>query len=491
MKAHTPVRRLISRHTRALLRRYYRAGKLTLRIAERQVHDRFVVMTDRERAVYDAVEAYVSETYNKALAEKKTAVGFVMTVYRRRLASSFAALAQTLERRLAAVSASSATVPTTPHAAEDVRDDDAADEAMDAEEAATLEHEALWSEERRDLAYLLALVQQLPVDTKAQMLQDVLHALRQVGYHQVMIFTQYTDTMDFLRRELRAGMGATVLCFSGRGGEVQRADGRWQPISREAAKRLFLAGQADIMLCTDAAAEGLNFQFCGALINYDMPWNPMRVEQRIGRIDRLGQAHETIRIINLHYDDTVETDVYVALRQRIGLFEAFVGRLQPILARLPGAIATVALSRSGEQEQQRHALLSQLTAEVQDVQDSGFDLDHMTDDALTEPDRSAALYRWSELHQILTTPHLLPPGISVTPVGEKDFAYLQPGMVRPIRVTTDPEYYDLHSESVELWSPGSPLFPHEPIASAAEIPTLQEFHGVLGAGGVPPAALSG
>ena len=50
-------------------------------------------------------------------------------------------------------------------------------------------------------------------------------------------------------------------------------------------------GEAEVLLCNDAAAEGLNFQFCGALINYDMPWNPMRVEQRIGRIDRLGQEH--------------------------------------------------------------------------------------------------------------------------------------------------------------------------------------------------------
>ena len=68
------------------------------------------------------------------------------------------------------------------------------------------------------------------------------------------------------------------------------------------------------MLCTDAAAEGLNFQFCGAVINYDMPWNPMRVEQRIGRIDRVGQTNATIRIVNLHYEGTVETDVYRALR---------------------------------------------------------------------------------------------------------------------------------------------------------------------------------
>ena len=68
-------------------------------------------------------------------------------------------------------------------------------------------------------------------------------------------------------------------------------DGTWRVISRDEVKRRFREGKADVLLCTDAAAEGLNFQFCGALINYDMPWNPMRVEQRIGRIDRLGQRY--------------------------------------------------------------------------------------------------------------------------------------------------------------------------------------------------------
>ena len=89
-------------------------------------------------------------------------------------------------------------------------------------------------------------------------------------------------------------------------------------IDREQVKRRFRDGDADLLLCTDAAAEGLNFQFCGALVNYDMPWNPMRVEQRIGRIDRVGQRHATIRVVNLHYDGTVETAVYRALRRRIG-----------------------------------------------------------------------------------------------------------------------------------------------------------------------------
>ena len=152
-----------------------------------------------------------------------------------------------------------------------------------------------------------------------------------------MVFTQFTDTMDYLR-ELLAAAGSSVMCFSGRGGEIRNTDGTWTLISRDAVKRRFKEGRSEVLVCTDAAAEGLNFQFCGALVNYDMPWNPMRVEQRIGRIDRLGQRLSDIRIINLHYEDTVEADVYRALRSRISIFEKVVGGLQPILAKLPRLI---------------------------------------------------------------------------------------------------------------------------------------------------------
>ena len=84
----------------------------------------------------------------------------------------------------------------------------------------------------------------------------------------------------------------------------------------------------------------------------------MRVEQRIGRIDRLGQVYENIKIINLHYENTIEADVYLALRERIGLFSQYVGRLQPILATLPRSIVNATLSSRSEQEQQRANLVS-------------------------------------------------------------------------------------------------------------------------------------
>ena len=107
----------------------------------------------------------------------------------------------------------------------------------------------------------------------------------------MIVFTQYTDTMDYLRDKLRHVYGAQVACYSGRGGE--RWDGKaWVGTSKENIKTAFRERQdIKILLCTESASEGLNLQTCGVLINFDLPWNPMRVEQRIGRIDRIGQVY--------------------------------------------------------------------------------------------------------------------------------------------------------------------------------------------------------
>lgn len=463
MQANTPIKRLISRHTRELLRKYHHAGMLSTKIAERHVEDRFVTLTPRERDVYEAVEDYISNTYNKSSMATRNAIGFIMTVYRRRLASSFAALAQTLENRFNAVESQHFLPSPTDalRAAEDVLEDDTLTEVMDTDDAVELEQQALALEEKNDIRILLEMVKTLPMDTKAMTVLEEIEKLREEGYTQVMVFTQYTDTMDFLRAEVVKRFGKkSVLCFSGRGGEICGEDGFWRVVSRDETKERFRAGQAEIMLCTDAAAEGLNFQFCGAMINYDMPWNPMKVEQRIGRIDRLGQVFDRIHIVNLHYEDTVETDVYCALRQRIQLFTNFVGRLQPILAKLPKAITDVALGKSGDKERSRSDLVAGIADEVNELEKSGFDLDAVTDEELAEPNRPAALYDLSDLNKLLLKPELLPPGVEVKKrLGAKDFALQLPGMDHPVRITTDPEFFDLHPESTELWSPGSPVFP--------------------------------
>ena len=499
MRSHTPVRHLVSRHTRELLRRYHEKGLLATPIAERRVEDRFVEMTADERALYDAVEDYIATTYNQAAADERTAVGFVMTIYRRRLASSFQALRTTLERHLGAVAAAgdsavgadASDVPATLFTPleEDVSDDETSDEARDADEVAVLEQQALAFEEAADIQGLLDGIRRLPPDGKVQELKEVIQELHRDGFTQAMVFTQYTDTMDFLREELgaweaastEAGPGAPesragalrLMCFSGRGGEVRSAGGAWSTIGRDEVRRRFREGEADLLLCTDAAAEGLNFQFCGALVNYDMPWNPMRVEQRIGRIDRLGQAHPAIRIVNLHYAGTVETDVYRALRTRINLFESVVGPLQPILARLPRTIAGAVLTgdrRRGEgtgpatdggpvSDVGAHPeVVEDIERQVREARAGGFDIDATLDADISMPARVPSPVAMEDLDRVITAPDLMPPGTDIQPMGQREYGLLAPGMGERLRVTTSPEYYEKHSDSVELWSPGNPLF---------------------------------
>ena len=223
-----------------------------------------------------------------------------------------------------------------------------------------------------------------------------------------------------------------------------------------------------MLLCTDAAAEGLNFQFCGALVNYDMPWNPMRVEQRIGRIDRLGQKNAAIRIVNLHYEGTVETDIYRALRSRIGLFQSVVGPLQPILARLPGRIAQSVLAGEGRDAHRRANLVDAIEREASEGRDAGFDIDAVTQSDLAMPERPQSTVTMEDLDRIVGSRDLMAPGVEVRPMGHREYGLLAPGMSEPLRVTTDPEYFEEHAESMELWSPGNPLFIAPEFADGAE-----------------------
>ena len=456
IRSNTPLRGLISRHTRELLRRYFKAGMLTTPIAVRRVEDRFLVMTLEERALYNAVEDYIASTYNQASASERTAVGFVMTIYRRRLASSFCALRKTLQNHLDAIADNDPTQLL--GLEEDAPDDEAMDEIPDADEVGELERKVLSAEEEADIHNLLVRIDRLPPDSKLNSLKSTLHELRQDGYGQTMVFTQYTDTMDFLREELLKDADMRLMCFSGRGGEIPSNDGTWHPIQREVAKRRFRDGEADVLLCTDAAAEGLNFQFCGALVNYDMPWNPMRVEQRIGRIDRLGQQNPTIRIVNLHYEDTVETDVYKALTERINLFETVVGRLQPILAQLPRVISNTVLSGGGHDDAMRAGVKDTIKQYEREAEAQGFNIDTLTENDLTMPERPSSPFNMDDLDRIINSPDLMPPGTEVQPLRHREYGLLAPGMSEPLRVTTDTEYFEENSESLELWSPGNVLF---------------------------------
>lgn len=161
-----------------------------------------------------------------------------------------------------------------------------------------------------------------------------------------------------------------VICFSGRGGEYRRLDGSWTIVSCEDIKRRFKAGEAEILLCTDTASEGLNFHYCGALVNYDMPWNPMKVEQRIGRIDRL----------------------------------------QPILSKLSRLIADVSLSDGADCERRLSELENTIYEDILGQEYASFDIDEAGDEVFELRVRAKPAYDLKYLHTVIEDKELLPPG---------------------------------------------------------------------------------
>jgi len=457
-KRWTPVQGLISRHSRNLLRSYKQQGSMDLAIGTRHVDDRFLEGTPQERALYDAVEDYISTQYAQASGQKKSAVGFVMTIYRRRLASSVTALVSTLEKRMAGQQQQ---LEEDAAACED--DDITGELSLDLEGIQSAFQDASLQGELDAIGVLLDQARPLVgQDSKGAAFLEAIDELQAQGYKQVIVFSQYTDTVDALK-ELLIGAGRTsLMAFTGRGGEILQKGGVWKALNREATKRGFKEGKAEILLCTDAAAEGLNFQFCGALINYDMPWNPMRVEQRIGRIDRIGQTHQQMQIINLHLDGTVEADVYRALKGRIAMFEQVVGKLQPILAKASSSISQATLVSRDQREKAR---ASAVAAVEQEPEIKGLDLDDVLQDLDAIRDVVNTLkpspLTLADLEAILRQPALLPPGCSARSIGAYDFAWTQPGLDKEMRVTCNASYYEDNSDSCELWVPGSPLFPSE------------------------------
>jgi len=152
---------------------------------------------------------------------------------------------------------------------------------------------------------------------------------------QTVIFTRFYDTLtDIVDRLRRVDPGMLIGTYSGHGGQyLGPRTARLVTVERDDVKHRFLRRQVDVLVCTDAAAEGLNLQTADLLVNFDLPWNPMKVEQRIGRIDRIGQEHRDIYVLNLCYVDSAEHIVYGRLLKRLADVGAIVGTQQ--LSLLP------------------------------------------------------------------------------------------------------------------------------------------------------------
>ncbi len=455
----SPVHRRMSRHTRSLLRRYFQAGLLDEPITERDPQDQPIDLSTAERAVYEAVESYISQTYQRAETTRRTAVGFVMTIYRRRLASSFHALRRTLEGRLEDLVArrKGRELGRLP-GLEDATADETGDEAGSDEEAVTAWSSSLQDEEEKSIQELLQSVGRLGGnDTKARALVDELESAQAAGYPTAIVFTQFTDTMDFLKEYLAERIAHRIGCYRGAGGEWRDRGGNWQRCSKEEIKRRLKHGEIDVLLATDSAGEGLNLQSVGMLVNYDLPWNPMKVEQRIGRIDRIGQKHAKLRIVNYAYRDTVEADVYFALSQRIQLFTGVVGKLQPILSRLPREFEAATLAPPEQRERMRHEMLARVDAMVQEAEESGFDIDALGEAELEPPKFPESSVLPEDARYVLRQPELLPPGVECKDLGDGTFNLRIPGSAM-LRVTAMPAVFDDHEDNVQLLLPDGAAF---------------------------------
>ncbi len=446
VKEHTPLGRLVFRNTRPLLRDYVKRGLLDDSVPYRVPHLVWIAMGEEERELYLRVEEYISNFYRK-YEEQRKGLGFVMTVYRRRLTSSLYAVQCSLERRLAFLKGQAGL-----HF-----DDDDLEQAVlsqDVDEQ-ILEDRADYA--REEIAYvedfLHALRAMSAYDAKVtRLLADLDTAFRERDT--ALIFTAYTDTMDFLREHLRQKYGPQIACYSGRGGEWWDGNA-WVPIGKEELKNAFREGERiKILLATEAASEGLNLQTCGVLINYDMPWNPMRVEQRIGRVDRIGQRYPRVWIYNYFYEETVEAKIYQALNTRINWFQDVVGPLQPILARVERAIQQVALATADERERAFDAAVGELEAAL-NTQADALDLDAWSAQAEIGGGWSPPV-TLSELEALLTTLPTLRE--SFRPHGSIAGAFWLTLAGEETAVTFNRAVFDAHPYTLQLLTPGSRLF---------------------------------
>lgn len=336
LKSGSPLVRRMHRNTRETLRKYFMEGFLTKAPPRRVVQDIvFDFVDDAEGAVYERISHYIEERF-KQLEKEKGGKGFVMTVYRRRAASSPIALRESLNRRrdgllrVETKLAYGASLETT-DVPEDLDPDDLPEEIEGGVSSAYPADARAAQRERIEVEDLLERIKGLHgKDTKRDRFFEELRRHEGEG-RKVLVFTEYVDTLNYLRENLVDLYGSALGCYSGDGGRLYDGQ-KWNPVTKDEVTKSLREGRLQVLLCTDAASEGLNLQAASAVINYDLPWSPSKVEQRIGRVDRIGQENEVVVVSNLLLNGSIDEQVYSALRRRCHLFEHFVGAMQPVLS---------------------------------------------------------------------------------------------------------------------------------------------------------------
>lgn len=347
-------------------------------------------LTELEQDLYEQVTTYVREGMNRAAkldGKRRNTVGFALTVLQRRLASSPEAILRSLERRAERLERRKQEVLTggvaeDPNASEVVNDlDTFDDDEYSAEELEELEEELVDAAtaartveeldtellELRDLIAAAAKVRASGKDRKWSELRTILEdntlaaADAPDERRKLIVFTEHRDTLEYLRQRIGSLLG--------RPDAVQAIHGGVRRVERRQITAEFTTNKdCQILLATDAAGEGLNLQAAHLMVNYDLPWNPNRIEQRFGRIHRIGQQ-EVCRLWNLVADNTREGEVFLRLLSKIEeQRRAYEGKVFDVLGSAFGEtpLRTLLLDaiRYGEQPETRAKMERVIDASV-------------------------------------------------------------------------------------------------------------------------------
>ena len=265
----------------------------------------------RQRLLYEAVTEYVRQGYNQAIKERKNYIGFLMLLMQRMVTSSTKAIATAMERRLEVLKEPEEQLSLFPMLTEDEWAD--LDGQEQSETIIQARFKALQNE-REEVKFLIEATEAVGnahTDAKAEALLDWIYRLQREEQDpelKVLIFTEFVATQEMLRQFL-SERDFSVICLNGSLGLDERV------VVQER-----FAQQDRVLISTDAGGEGLNLQFCHVVVNYDIPWNPMRLEQRIGRVDRIGQKY-VVRALNFLLQDTVEFRIREVIEQKLAVIQ--------------------------------------------------------------------------------------------------------------------------------------------------------------------------
>lgn len=300
----------IVRHTVLRRRAMLEERGLLAQIAV-DIHPNADALTGEAADLFDGLGLRVSDPIDKAyraaerftdLLKKRTrSAGFLKSLLLQRVCSSLASGVKTAERLLRGVQIDGG----------DDSEDPASTDALQA-----LDH--LTPAERLSLEELVHRLKERPSDPKFDAVCHYL--LGEPGWLELgcIIFSQYYDTAAWIAESLSARIpGEPIAVYAGADRSGLRRDGQWVSVERDILKGSVRRRELRLVVATDAACEGLNLQTLGTLINVDLPWNPSRLEQRIGRIKRIGQIRPTVDMLNLVYQGTRDEKVYERLSQRM------------------------------------------------------------------------------------------------------------------------------------------------------------------------------